>query len=718
MNRVALHALVALGGYAAIALWLTRPLVWHLADHALAAHALTDYDVPFNVWVLSWVARALATAPLRLFEANIYHPAPDALAYAEHWLGTMPFFAPTYLASGNPVLAVNVMMLSGLVLSAAAAHLVAWRWTGSLAAAVTAGVLFGFFPAHVRPLGPSLVTLQYLPIVLLGLDAVLAGAGAGATMLLTIALLGQCLASLYFAYPTLLATMAATIALCFWRGARPSGAALLRVGGAVAVAACALALLARPYFRVAARGLETMYGFLAAALDRPIAAVDLLTASGRALGGAAVVLAVGGVVLGLGRGGGASTQRRIVLLLVWLAVGHVLYAGPTVEVGDIALPMPSRLLAEIAPGFAVLRDRDRLFVVALVATTLLAAFGVAGLAGLARTIGARRALGAGVAAAALVGTAVFMDLGPCRLLALPTGARVPAVYRALAGGGAGPVLELPIGVRTQDLDAARLNARYEYFSIYHRRPLLNGYTSFWPPQYEMIAAMARALPASRALARLVGCTGLRSVVVHTAQLSPADAERWTDPGPGWIAAGRFDGDLLFDLDPALGEGGCGRGLFTDTATTTLDGTPRAPLAPDVRHAIVEAVAIPGEIAYDLAHVGPMMSVALEARVRVRNPSPRPWPALATGSAGLVRLSYRWRDRTGRVRKLPPPLSTPLPFDLGPGETIDLPVAFHLPLFPGEYWFETVVEQEGAGTFETSGPGAAPSPVRIVKRSPQ
>ena len=40
------------------------------------------------MWVVNWVLHALVTQPLHLFEANIFYPAPHALARSEHIVAT------------------------------------------------------------------------------------------------------------------------------------------------------------------------------------------------------------------------------------------------------------------------------------------------------------------------------------------------------------------------------------------------------------------------------------------------------------------------------------------------------------------------------------------------------------------------------------------------------------------------------------------------------
>src|SRR5262245_62250641 len=56
---------------------------------------LAQGDVQLNSWILAWDAHAIGTGNVRgLFDANIFYPEPNALAYSEHMLGVLPVFAP------------------------------------------------------------------------------------------------------------------------------------------------------------------------------------------------------------------------------------------------------------------------------------------------------------------------------------------------------------------------------------------------------------------------------------------------------------------------------------------------------------------------------------------------------------------------------------------------------------------------------------------------
>src|SRR5262249_42643141 len=99
-----------------------------------------------------------------------------------------------------------------------------------------------------------------------------------------------------------------------------------------------------------------------------------------------------------------------------------------------------------------------------------------------------------------------------------------------------PLLELPVeGLRPGSISAAA-NARAMYRSIFHWRPLLNGYSSYFPVAFPARMALASRIarkPApggaafdDAALAALRRETGLQTVVVRLAELGGPGRRRW------------------------------------------------------------------------------------------------------------------------------------------------------------------------------------------------
>jgi hypothetical protein len=89
----------------------------------------------------------------------------------------------------------------------------------------------------------------------------------------------------------------------------------------------------------------------------------------------------------------------------------------------------------------------------------------------------------------------------------------------------GPVLKLPVGPKGV---TPVFHVLAMYRSIFHWRPLLNGYSSYWPVGFPERMALADRLPDPEALAELRRETHLETVVVRFAELLPRKRPAWAD----------------------------------------------------------------------------------------------------------------------------------------------------------------------------------------------
>jgi len=122
-----LRASWLLAFYLAGVAWLTWPLAGSLSSALPCPTRIFMHDIYYSTWVLAHESHALLTAPWRIADANIFHPTPSALFYGPAALGALPLFAPVFLATGNPTLAINLTFLVGLALTGAAMHVVVRR---------------------------------------------------------------------------------------------------------------------------------------------------------------------------------------------------------------------------------------------------------------------------------------------------------------------------------------------------------------------------------------------------------------------------------------------------------------------------------------------------------------------------------------------------------------------------------------------------------------
>ena len=77
----------------------TWPLVLHPGRYSRNDNA----DTQLNEWILAWVEHQLPRAPLHLFEANIFYPAHDSLAFSEPLIVPALIGAPLAWSGGSPV---------------------------------------------------------------------------------------------------------------------------------------------------------------------------------------------------------------------------------------------------------------------------------------------------------------------------------------------------------------------------------------------------------------------------------------------------------------------------------------------------------------------------------------------------------------------------------------------------------------------------------------
>ena len=484
---------------------------WPLASDLTHLSRIDNADTQLNAWIVSWVAHQLPRDPSDLFAANIFHPAPRALAYSEPLLVPALVGAPWRWLGASPITTYNVLVLVGLVTSALAMYALVMRFTNDPAAAVLAGSLFAF-NSHTLTRFPHLQAfhVQWLPLSLWALDRLVIGGRRRDAAWLA---LFFSLAALTSGHLAVFVTVALTTALVVrpdrWWGRRGLTIAR-RLGGAALAAAVVIVLVLWPYAVVNEGGPIHRSLSVPATLDQYLATGGRLhyglwshrfyVAGADALfpGLTAVVLA--GVALVSRR----TDRARMAMFGGIAIVGGVLSLGP-------ATPFYDWLLWAFPPAHAI-RATSRFGYLLL--------FGVAGLAGLGLFVLRPWFRRKGCATVAAICCVAFVNLEALRapLAYVPFSGFSPIYTTIAEDPEARVVVEFPFfsGFRIDR------NADYVLASTVHWRPLLNGFSGFTPLSYAEVARRLRGFPRPRAV-RYLEDLGVTHLVVHPWRYEPGEA---------------------------------------------------------------------------------------------------------------------------------------------------------------------------------------------------
>lgn len=648
--------------------WFTDP-AHSVASLRAGAGGVEVADVNLVMWILSWDWHALTTDPFRLFDANIFYPARNALASSEHLLGHLPIFGPVYGVSGNPVLAYQLNFLGNLTLCGTGLYALLRHWGLPAGAAFFGGFLYVFFPFRLHFVDYTHLSAgQYAPLALLFLDRTLLFARGRDAVAFCLLLLVQLLCSYYLAYFTMIALSGYLGGVVLFGRRRLTGKGFAFAAGAGAIALAVFGAFSIPYVQLRSAGSipdETDLKFLKLFsvgpwwefLDRP---------NLHYLGVAPLLFAALGVLLPRPASNRVPWARAATLGLALAC--YAMAFGPAREISGRSVTFPYHFVMQIIPGFSSMRAPIRFLLMAQLGFASLAAFG---LAWLQLRTGARFGRAVGFSLALLVSAATVFDFG---LLTkthnsrpVAAGGEIPAVYRALAAVPRGPVLEIPQNRYFGHFRGAVIASQYMLNSTFHWQPLIDGYSGYAPPSAFVTRGLMAALPDLKALRLLVRTTGLRYVVVHRDLLPEAAHGAWREPA-GLQLLGEFGPALLFEVRLQVEPDLMDDLVRPERRCTTLLGVPLAGLTEDERRVSFQTsyekrVAIAGH--------------PIGIDVLIINESDAVWPALLPSGDHMVTVGYRW-ERDGKMTDEEDAASR-LAYDLGPGESVSMRVA---PVPPG------------------------------------
>ena len=546
----------ARSGTAAAALFLGLAVfvTWPLAS-AFTENIPSDYGDPlYTAWSLAWVSRqlgALLTGDLNawrhFWDANQLFPERSALAFSDHFIAQALPVAPVYWITRNPIATLNAAYLLAFTLNGLGTFLLVRELTGSAVAGIVGGVVLAFnqFFLFFELSHLQVISTGWMPLTIYALRryfvtgsraALVAGGGflmmsnlsAGYYMVMFPPFVG-----LYCCWE--LATRRA------WRNTRT----VIDLGVlALAVGAVTLAF-AWPYLEARAR-----YGFsrTLGEAEAMAAAVDsyLGTAARLAI---AYALAAVALIASMFRTRYPLTGFIAVtaLLAFWLSLGPVPAWGgrtyPSLSLYAIVHP--------IWPGLDAVRVSSRFASIFLMCLAVLAGMGAARVVQARRAVGTIAALMLAVALLAMnarrpfpINNTLTSEYLHQPASYLRPSAHPPAIYRYLS------TLRDPVVLAEFPFGDLWYNTRYLYFSTFHWHPLVNGFTSFYPPPYtERLRWLINPTRTPDEAWLVLQSIGTTHVVLHTDAWdeSTGRAMKEVFESRGGRLHGQFDGAVVYEM---------------------------------------------------------------------------------------------------------------------------------------------------------------------------
>lgn len=510
-------ALQAAALYIALTFAVTYPQGLQLSDH------LADVGDPLlNAWALAWVAHQLPFAPAHLFDANIFHPEADTLAYSESLIAPALIGAPLLWLGAGPIVVYNLLFFAAFVGSGVGTALLVFELTGRRSAALVAGAAFAFLPYKIDHYSHfQLLQTQWIPLALWALHrwlnrpSLLAAVGLGASVG------AQALTSMYNA---------------LFLGV------FLTVVGAVALAARRLSTRHLPSLVLAAVVAGTM------ALPVVVAHVRAREVVGERTKGEAVGYSaqwsdfLASVPTSRFHGGwsrpfGAPERRlfpgftalALAIVALWppLSWPRVAYAVAALVCADMALGFNGfsyPVVYDYLSPFKSLRVPARMGLMVGFALAVLAGFGLSRLCATAS-----KRMSALAATFALAGILTDVWVAPFGLIPVPTDApliyfdmlrdkgQTPRITAARLPSDPSPavLLELPIN---------RDAPTYMYYSTFHWQTLVNGYSGFFSDRYTRLTQRLDQFPNDDAISALAAL-GVRYIMIHGELMNARDHAR-------------------------------------------------------------------------------------------------------------------------------------------------------------------------------------------------
>jgi hypothetical protein len=232
---------------------LTILMTWPWAIHLRDA-AADNADTYAHTYFLWWDYHQTLRDPVNLFQATIFFPYHDTLAFGESDFGISLVFIPLFILGFRPLTVYNVAALLSFPFAGYGAFRLGRTLSGSYIVAAAAGIVFAFIPYRFQHLGhlPTLYA-AWIPLLLEALVLFSRKPTFGRTVWLIVAFVMNALTCLTWLMLSLIPLALSGLILAHLYRRWREGAFWARLASAGAAAGLLLLPFLIPYFRVARR---------------------------------------------------------------------------------------------------------------------------------------------------------------------------------------------------------------------------------------------------------------------------------------------------------------------------------------------------------------------------------------------------------------------------------------------------------------------------------
>ena len=145
-QAVARHHLVEVGAAGIGGVLLAVAMTWPLTLRIRSVISQDLGDPLFQAWQVAWIGHAVLHQPLDLFQANIFWPLADSLAFSDALVGYAPAAVLAQQGPGSALVVYNVLFVFAYTLAFLGAYLLARELGAGRLGCVAAGAAFAYAP--------------------------------------------------------------------------------------------------------------------------------------------------------------------------------------------------------------------------------------------------------------------------------------------------------------------------------------------------------------------------------------------------------------------------------------------------------------------------------------------------------------------------------------------------------------------------------------------